>query len=245
MSSRVFSLCARDTNITLDEVESVGLALKEQYEVVFLDDGLYEENIEEISKRFPNSTKVLLSKTDTNSYGMDILVKKPFLPSQIIEILNASPQLESVKQGELHHLQDVTLPTDVPVQVLDQKEVDKIKSLLEMDDVEGAEVAVPLEDEAYTSRKVEMITEQLRAEGLEIVEQEEMVNLLAMKEEEEVMEKEMIDVEVSEQNSVVDEEEQIIHEIILEAIQALTPKKRKKLLKGKEIQLTLKYKRKK
>lgn len=61
--------------------------------------------------------------------------------------------------------------------VLDSAEVAKIKALLEMDDEVIEEVT--LSDEEYEARKIELIKEQLISEGLEIVEEDEIVDELS------------------------------------------------------------------
>ena len=66
-----------------------------------------------------------------------------------------------------------------PEMILDSKEIDRIKALLEEDE---DEVVLELEDETdYESRKVEVITEHLEADGLEIVNEDEIIDILSKK----------------------------------------------------------------
>ena len=61
--------------------------------------------------------------------------------------------------------------------VLDVKEIDKIKALLDENEKEDS---VDI-DEDYETRKVKVITEQLESDGLEIVTEDEIIDILSQK----------------------------------------------------------------
>jgi hypothetical protein len=133
-------------------------------------------------------------------------------------------------------------------EVLDSDEIAKIKALLEMDDeIAEHEDAVSLSDDEYEARKVKVIKEQLIAEGLEILEEDEIVEELsnelvksAEESDEKFPKKSTIKKKQKQKIELNEEEISRVVEAILGALSQMKPKKIKKLLKGKETKVKIK-----
>ena len=196
--SRLISLCMRDDTMNLEEVQNVGAVARDQYDIVFIDDASYVDETQELLANLIMGKKVFLSSSDEVSDEVrlfDSIIKKPFLPSQIttvLENLKEDDILElAIEMPSIFPLSSDTQSNDAPeenideimegnagadTEVLDLDEIDKIKVLLDMDE-EVEEVS----EEEYESRKVEVIKQQLIADGLEIVDEDEYVEALSKK----------------------------------------------------------------
>ena len=170
-----------------------------------------------------------------------------------VDVLNDSPQ----ELKEEPKLSDT--------QVLDADELEKIKALLDMDE-EIEEVQEELSEEELETRKVEAIKEQLIADGLEIVGEEEIVDELSAEDEVLIFssandENEEAAAKKSKKHkktksykkkdkkakkkskkSIDFSEEDLEHieDAVQVAMATLKRKQMKKLLKGKEIEVTIK-----
>ena len=288
--SRLFALCTRDEHMVLDEVKSVDAVERSKYDIVFVDEAVYTDNMISLLEGLHIRTKVLLSYTEALVRGFDKTVKKPFLPSQIIKILEqieSSKAVEDVGETELvehspvegvnedNPLSDFpelfdesveeevlpmasTLPGEKETaedttenqetsdtKVLNLDEIAKIKALLGMeeDEIEFNENEL-LEGDAYEERKIKVIKEQLIADGLEIVEEDEMVESLSSsveKDSEKLNKKLKKTKKRHKKKGALGKEERIeLEKALSDVIDNLKPKKIKKLLKGEEIKVKIK-----
>jgi hypothetical protein len=125
--------------------------------------------------------------------------------------------------------------------VLDPGEIERIKALLDME--EEAAVEPPSSEEELESRKVEVIKQQLIADGLEIVDEEEIVEVLSKapkrKKEKSKKRKKRKKEPKGKKNEVA---EAGFEEALLAAVREMKVKKIKKLLKGAEVTLKIKFK---
>lgn len=289
--SRLFSLCTNDENMVLEEVDNAGDIVGAEYEVVFVDEGSYEGDVLRLNDTLTIGKKILLSNADVLINDFNMTIQKPFLPSQIIEVLESVKASEVADDTTEEVLEEEETTSDETAifplssedsdeektealendeemssqEVLDSNEIEKIKALLDMDEESTEEET--LSDEAYEERKIEVIKEQLIAEGLEIVDEEEIVEELSEKSDEVPIitffnEEESTDVKVkkrkkmkSQKNdkkknkSQKEKKKKIdftavdlarIEDAIEVAIATLKRKQMKKLLKGKEIEVTVK-----
>lgn len=272
--SRLLALCTRDNDMVLEEVTGVQMIQHESYDVVFIDEGSYVGEVLNISKMIRIGKKILLSTVDVEMNDFHMTIEKPFLPSQIIEALEnievsqesegmveeaASKTLSDIPLSEvennLHEIKEDASEKEISVserQVLDEGELAKIKELLEMDD-DDTEIADTLSEEEIETRKVEAIKEQLIADGLEIVGEEDIVEELSTSEdiiifssEEKKSKKKNKSAKKKskkkQKKTITFSEEEL--EQIEDAVQVimgtLKPKQMKKLLKGKEIEVHVK-----
>jgi uncharacterized membrane protein len=307
--SRMLALCTRDEDIVLDEVKSVDAIGEEAYDLLFVDDASYVDTMDALLEDGSIKQKVFISYSSDAVKGFDETIKKPFLPSQIINVIESVALTEiedeslekhsifplSTEEAEMEEVEEETketedevlelpeeeevlsifplpeqdetqeeeieLPEEVDTEVLDSDEIEKIKALLEMDD-EAAEHHDPelLSEDDYEARKVEVIKEQLIAEGLEIVEEEEILDVLSSKSKENPLDKgkkskskrkekgkekmkEKSKKEKKQKKKVskfTKKEVSSIEEAFMRAFKNLKPKQMKKLLKGKEIEVKIK-----
>ena len=152
----------------------------EVYDFLFVDDRgtLLEESIVLLERLKTQKNIVLYNEKNTLHALFDQKIKKPFLPSDIQQILEASPAEESLSSEE---------------QILNIQDIEEIRGLLE-------------------------------SEGMEIVSEEELVDEIEM----------AYGVSETEKESRTEEE-------LLLALRNMEPKKIRKLLKGAEVTLTIRF----
>lgn len=87
---KIFNITAKKAGIKLDVVSSISqIPLNEDYNCIFVDDGVLESgNIEQFkSKMITTKFCLILSKDGTLVSGFDTYIRKPFLPTDIYEVL--------------------------------------------------------------------------------------------------------------------------------------------------------------
>ncbi len=263
--SRLVSLCAREEHIDLEEVHSVDTVVRDRYDVVFVDEASYGDETKKLLENLIMRKKVFLSSSDEMSADasvFDSIITKPFLPSQIIDVLKSfedddtlelttelpsifplsnDDEVSIVETAEEDEIEDAT--------VLDTDEIEKIKALLDMD-----EEVKEVHETEYENRKREVITQQLIADGLEIVDEGEYVETLskkplAEKEQKSKNQKSKSDKSRKEKkkNKEKKNKEEIFtfEEALLAAIEGMKIKKIKKLLKDAEVTIKINFKDKK
>ena len=279
--SRLVSLCMRDESITYEEVDRISEVSGIRYDIVFVDDASYHDEVAAFLAAIDIGKIVFLSARDTGDEignAFDTVIKKPFLPSQIqaviddaerseeeevkavempeendhfifplssssetadesLDILEGLGEKEEEKEKEediddFLSLEEPEVP-EAP-KVLDENEVERIKALLEEDEADELPL-LDLEDEKEVeARKVEVITQKLEEEGLEIVEEEEIIAALS-----EAPKKKK---SKSKKKKKKKEEVYTFEEALLAAVENMKPKKIKKLLKGAEVTIKIRFK---
>ncbi len=259
--SRLVSLCMRDEDIVFEEVSHIDDVGRDSYDIVFIDDASYRTEIIPFLKRL-RVGKVVFFPGRVNGEDVedifDTMIKKPFLPSQVQQLIDevkADPLPLQAEEPE--EILDEDDATDVPflfplsddseeeeetassaaeeTKVLDSREIEQIKALLDEED----EIVPPVdfEDEsAYEARKVEAITQKLEADGLEIVEEEEILSELTppvIPPAKRVKKKKKK--RAKKQNAATEA-------AILEALTKMKPKKIRKLLRGAEVTIKIRFK---
>ena len=278
--SRLLALCTRDEAIVLDEVVGADAVKKASYDIVFVDEASYVNDVQALLETLKAGKKVFISYAGEAVRGFDETVKKPFLPSQIINIIKSTPVNDADETEEKVALEedismssltseneealDEILPDIFPLsteeesddmsedeenvnlpEVLDRNEIEKIKALLDMDEeIAEDEDVISLSSDEYEARKVKVIKEQLIAEGLEIVDEDEIVEELshdtADEEEYILSEKSNTKKKCKEESGLSEEDLSRIEVAIWAILGQMKPKKIKKLLKGKETKIKIK-----
>ncbi len=265
--SRLFALCSRDAKIVLEEVEKVdGLSQDKRYDLLFVDDASFAEDVREYIEEGNTEKKILLSYSNENVPDFDLTLQKPFLPSQILALLESVPER---KENELVPDELVIFPVETEKKssktasifplakeeieeaveeketveigmenphILDSREIEKIKDLLDMDEEEILPVEEELSEEAVEEKKVKAITEQLIAEGLEIVDEDEIVEIFQTDKKSPKKHK------IKEVQPLGKKELKRIKKAFDDARLKLKPKKIKKLLGGKKVEIVLQLK---
>ncbi len=193
--SRLFVLCAGEVDIELEEVSTVDAIKDKQYAMVFVDESAYETDVLDFFQHTQNIKRVFISYANETIEGFDFTIKKPFLPSFIIEFFkeNIEKNITKAKEDLVDTTEDadsiLDAPKEIPTEeihresdrespkVLDNDEIEKIKTILESS--EEDEVEDLLSEEDIEKRKVELIKKQLVDEGVEIVEENEIVDALS------------------------------------------------------------------
>ncbi len=122
----LLKLIFKDESINSEHIKSVDSASSDSYDIIFVDDSIYDldEEIEDIKDNISYKKLVLIGSSDIDN-EFDIVVKKPFLPKDIEEILDDIDEIED--------------SSDAGTNVLDINEIEKIKELMNMDDEDDIE----------------------------------------------------------------------------------------------------------
>lgn len=261
--SRLLALCTRGEHIGLDELKRVEDMEDVRYDILFVDDASYVDDIDVLLEDKRIRKKVFISYAEEEVKGFDKTIKKPFLPSQIMNVIESVDMSEIIEDQEEENIsifplskeeetvEEEVLPDIFPLpiedeetddifeleenagtEILNSSEIEKIKALLDMDDeIEMNDVA-PLSDDEYEARKVKVIKEQLIADGLEIVEELSIVV--------DDISKKTKQSKKNNETLFTPKELAQIEEAMDRAIGKLKPKKIKKFLKGKKIEIKIK-----
>lgn len=237
--SRLLVLCTRDEVVILEEVSMIDDVQSTTYDIVFVDEASYGREVAELLVKFSDAQKVFISYRSDMMKGFDTTIKKPFLPSQITDIIESVKRIEedTPQYEEEMEVLDKKGLLNTP-NILDGRELERIKALLEMDD-DIEPIDEILSDDALEARKVEVIKEQLLSDGLEIVEEEKIIDELV----------DDLHLELdgtfttkkkkkeNDTTSVWSEDE--IEDAVEMVIKSMSKKQIKKLLKGKKVDLTI------
>jgi hypothetical protein len=279
--SRLLALCTRNGTLQLNEVSTIDEIPKKIYDIIFVDESSFIEEVSALLKQFDRAKKIYISHTSDEMDGFDATLKKPFLPSEINDLIQIEQQsqveenasdLESVvnqddnstridilddeESEEVVNNKDESLEALPPIfeneetsfeelmehteedpAVLDKQEIDKIKSLLEMDE-EIEVVDDTLSDMEMEVRKIKAIKDQLVANGLEIIEEDKIVEELSVDLDGSLHH----EVDMVKKKKSKKSDKKRIKEAVKASMENLTKKEIKKLLKGKEIAMHIKLK---
>jgi len=113
---------ALDNDIKSEFKQNINDANRDSYDIIFIDDSLidFDKQIESIESEIDYKELVAITNSD-NEYSNKIL-QKPFLPKDITNTINEIKQ-ELEKKNE-------------PANVLDLEEIEKIKSIIELNEYE-------------------------------------------------------------------------------------------------------------
>ena len=253
--SRLFTLCLKGKPVELHEASSLDEVQNKHYDLAFFDDAAYQNLNPNDLQILPVSKRVLLSSQEAQTDEMiDDVIKKPFLPSKIIEMIESFKEDEPMAEHE-----SIEEPEEVPHifplstakeedevdvdealetqeskeghEILDLTEIEKIKSLLEMEEEEDEELLYKDEDE-LESLKREVIKQNLIDEGLEIVEEADVI---------EAVENDL-SLHITHDTQPSSKSQKEFEEKLLDAVKKMKLKKLKKLLKGAEITINIHFK---
>jgi len=253
--SRLVELAAANKGAELEEVSHLSRVSTLSYDLVFVDDASYDEEAEAMLEALQRGRTVFFSgRENPEEIGemFDTVLQKPFLPSQVEALLDAVETVEKERAGEEEEeaeedipaaqdeaqkpsqqeddefyffLEEEALSEEEAEPVLDETEVARIKALLEESEKVSGEEPDTEDEAAYEARKVEAITENLKKEGLEIVEESDIVEHLT-----------------EEKPSAQSQPMQMDGETFFAMLHSLKPKKLRKLLKGAKVTVTIEFK---
>ncbi len=243
--SRLLSLCTRDKSIILEEIIEIEESKHDMYDIVFVDESSYKGKAQNLNEYLTIKKKVFFTHTNMSSLDFDVFIQKPFLPSQILEVIES---LENKKDELVEEKMAKT-------QVLDGDEVEKIKELLEMNEKDDDSSDEVLSTEEYEARKVRVIKEQLLADGLEIVEEKEILceigedtsdDAWKLSSEDNLFLEQVKRKKTKNKSSkkvkkkLAHKKDDLIVQAVEIAMRTLKKKQRKQLLKGKKVEVVIK-----
>lgn len=113
---RLVSLSTGKLLHSLDKVQNISDAQSKDYDFIIIDSDLYnDEEFEELKKNALGATTIMtLSKNFEKPSGIDIFIEKPFLPTELVDILSTARVYESVPEDDkLHDLDTIDSVTDL------------------------------------------------------------------------------------------------------------------------------------
>lgn len=215
--SRLISLNTRDdATIHVDEISGNEMIPGEWYDVVFIDEKCCDAEVVSADlQKVRSGEKILFSSRKENTIeGIDRVIMKPFLPSEITAVLQSILQNKEMTTGE---------EEDPPI-LGENREVNE--------DSEKEENLI------LDSQEIEIIKQLLLDEELEVVENEEpgSVNV-----EEQNKSRQKSKPKKKKTASKTKKKKMGFEENLLEALVEMKPKKIRKLLEGAEVSITIRF----
>lgn len=156
---RLIELCAKQISVEIDTATTVSLEDLSRYRVVIIDDNSLNLEIKSVLESTHLGYRVLLVSKSFDKQSLvifDEVLKKPFLPSKIIDIIYNAPEIKPpvvekevvveslvdekddseseddfVFDDVLFEIPTTTNSDDADTQILDKGELEKIKELLD------------------------------------------------------------------------------------------------------------------
>ena len=251
--SRLITLCLKDRHAELYEFSSFEEIEDKMYDLAFIDDASYKSISPDTLQKLRIAKLVLLtSHPEEKSELIDVVIKKPFLPSKIIEVIDSldlteihessisepphifplSPAEETQEDIEEETKDEDEEESMISHPILDLNEIERIKSLLDMDEEILNDDLWEKDEEELETLKREVIKQNLIDEGLEIVEEEDVIS---------AVEKD-VTLHITHDVQKSDEQREEFETKLLDAIKKMKIKKLKKLLDGAEVTINIKFK---
>lgn len=113
--SKLFKLSLKGNKNTLTEMSSIENVEEDKYALIFIDESLCKKRTRELFKRFNFTKKVCISYDLEAVKGFDATLQKPFLPSQVIDIIELQQPfiLDVDKIDEIKYLLDMSHPSQI------------------------------------------------------------------------------------------------------------------------------------
>ena len=222
--SRLISLNTRDdATIQVDEIDGSEMIPGEWYDVVFLDEKCCDiEVMGAYLQKVSAGRKILFSSQKENSVeGIDRVILKPFLPSEITAVLQSILQNEEMtteKEEEpltLGESEEVNEDSEKEeILILDGQEIELIKQLLLDEELEAKEIKEP----------------EVEPENVIVEAQDRLGKRKKPKKKKK-----------SKAASKTKEQKVGFEENLLEALVEMKPKKIRKLLEGAEVSIMIRF----
>ncbi len=208
--SRLLALCTRDEDILLDEVVSADAVGKAAYDIVFVDEASYVDDVHALLETLKARKKVFISYAGVAMKGFDESVKKPFLPSQIINIIesitpNAPDETEenseveediSVVSSFLENeaVEDEVLEDIFPLSeedeasegMLEQEEDVNLPVVLDSDEIAKIKALLDMDDESEDT--ISLSDDEVAARKVKVIKEQLIADGLEIVEEDEIVE---------------------------------------------------------
>ena len=187
--SRLIALCTRDMRYHLEEVSVAIEAKKTHYDIVFVDEDSFSVATGSFLDSLDAGKKIFFSSSHENfPAGFERVIHKPFLPSQIIEILKDTQESEDPMLG----LKSMAANEDEKSIAADKEKRSWLFPLTAAEDDESLEVG---DDKVPNQEDTEVLSESTDS-VLDAAEIEKIKALLEMDESEDKAAEELSDPEV-------------------------------------------------
>lgn len=206
--SRLLVLCTRDDAVVLDEISTVEELEKDTYDVIFVDEAAYGRDVADVLAKFAFAKKVFISYRNDAMRGFDFTIKKPFLPSQITDIIKDIKVTEFEPTIEEEHLlteseeREEDIPhifplssDDEPLDItenieaifsLEDENEDEAPAVLDGDEIEKIKALLDMNDEDTVE---EVLSEaELEARKVELIKEQLIADGLEIVDEDEMVE---------------------------------------------------------
>lgn len=170
--SRLLALCLGNKSISLEEIHDAKEVSQPHYDLLFVDEASYKQETQEMLATLTVRQKVFFSHSDNKEAiptHFDSILKKPFLPAHITEIVERLEAEDIAQSDTLFFIEEVE-ESHSNTTVLNGGEIEKIKALLEMDEVVEAESQSSPKKKKKKSKKHKKVKKQaIEPLGLEEV----------------------------------------------------------------------------
>ncbi len=162
--SRMLKLSAPKAGFEVEECDNVYELPKGEFDVIFIDDEMYDENfLKEIKRNIEfKQIGLITSSKDEHIEGFDFTLTKPFLPTDLIELLRGV-------KGKIEFMKKEEIETDLEKKIakIEEKQKEKVEEETPLNILTLNEVP-ELED-----KKIEDNLPQVKEEIVEFEEEEE------------------------------------------------------------------------
>ena len=164
--SRMLTLCTRGEHIGLDEVKRVEDMKDVRYDILFVDDASYVDHIDALLDDGSIRKKVFISYDEEKVKGFDKTIKKPFLPSQIMKVIESVDMSEIIEDNEEENIsifplskeeeivEEEVLPDIFPLPIEDEDTDDVLESeenagteILNSNEIEKIKALLDMDDD--------------------------------------------------------------------------------------------------
>ena len=265
--SRLLVLCTRGEHIGLDEVKRVEDMEDVRYDILFVDDASYVDGIDVLLEDRRIRKKVFISYAEEEVKGFDKTIKKPFLPSQIMKVIESVDMNEIMEDNEEENIsifplskeeeivEEEVLPDIFPLPVEDEDTDDVLESeenagteILNSNEIEKIKALLDMDDEIEMNDELPLSDDEYEARKVKAIKEQLISDGLEIVEELSIVVDDITEkTKKSKKKSKKKKETPFspkelaqIEESFSVAITNLKPKKIEKLLKGKEIKIKIK-----
>jgi uncharacterized membrane protein len=265
--SRMLTLCTRGEHIGLDEVKRVEDMKDVRYDILFVDDASYVDHVDVLLDNGSIRKKVFISYDEEKVKGFDETIKKPFLPSQIMKVIESVNMDEIIEDTEEENIsifplskeeeivEEEVLPDIFPLPVEDEDTDDVLESeenagteILNSNEIEKIKALLDMDDEIEMNDEVPLSDDEYEARKVKAIKDQLIADGLEIVEELSIVVDDIAEkTKKSKKKSKKKKETPFspkelaqIEEALSGAITNLKPKKIEKLLKGKEIKIKIK-----
>ena len=189
--SRMLTLCTRGEHIGLDEVKRVEDMEDVRYDILFVDDASYVDGIDVLLEDRRIRKKVFISYAEEKVKGFDKTIKKPFLPSQIMKVIESVDMSEIIEDNEEENIsifplskeeeiiEEEVLPDIFPLPIDDEDTDDALESeenagteILNSNEIEKIKALLDMDDEIEMNDELPLSDDEYEARKVKAIKEQ-------------------------------------------------------------------------